>query len=146
MKISNLAIIGILTVLAGCAATPPLTEVLLPPQSISAQPEEGLIQLVIFNDSNFLMYGLDGSGKINIHQDGQGVGQLRIGQYVILAVAEGLHTIDLLHKDLVNFSSTHEISVGSSQTFVKIYAKVTSNGAEIVPKPENFDLEFSPAY
>ena len=146
MKIKLIALIGILAFLVGCAATPPAREVNLPKQSINELLEDTLIQLVIFNDSNSLMYGLDGSGKINIHHNGKGVGQLKIGQYVILAVKEGSHTIDLLHKDIVNLSSTHQISVSSSPAYLKIYSKVTSNGAELVSKPESFESKFKPAY
>lgn len=146
MKIMLISILGALAILVGCAATPPAREVQLPPQSIDESSQEGLVQLVIFNDSNSLLYGLDGSGKINIHQNGKGVGQLKIGQYVVLTVKEGSHIIGLLHKDLVNFSSTHTVSVSGSPTYLKIYAKVTSNGAEIVSRPEGFESKFKPAY
>jgi len=146
VKIKLLVTIGIIAVLASCAATPPVREVSLPSQSLNEPLKSGVIQLVIFNDSNILMYGIDNSGKINIHHNGKGVGQLNIGQYVILSVAEGYHTINLLHKDIANFGSTHQLKVSESPTYLKIYAKVTSNGAEIVPKPENFEEKFKPAY
>lgn len=146
MKIKLITTIGILFALYGCAATPPVSEVQLPSQLLNEPPGNGRIQLIIFNDSNALMYGLDGSGKINIHHNGKGVGQLKIGQYVILSVEEGSHNIDLLHKDIVNFDSTHQLLVSDSPTYLKIYAKVTSNGAEIVSKPDNFESKFKPAY
>src|SRR5438132_12376195 len=40
-------------------------------------------KLVIFNDSNSLLYGLDGSGRINVSLDGKGVAQLNIGRFAI---------------------------------------------------------------
>ena len=146
MKIKLIATIGILAALIGCAATPPVQEVSLPSQSLNKFPEDGSIQLVIFNDSNTLLYGLDNSGKINIHFDGKGVGQLSIGQYVILSVKEGTHKIDLLHKDIVNMSSTHQVSVSDSPTYLKIHANADSNGAEVVQKPGDFESKFKPAY
>ena len=132
---------------AGCAVAPPAQEVYLPDQDLSSPRENSeLSRLVIYNDSNSLMYGLDGSGKINVFLDGKGVGQLSIGQYVMVEVSEGEHTIDLAHKDMAVFKSTHVVEIKGPEEFLKIYAKVTSNGAEIVPAPEDFSQSFKAAY
>jgi len=147
MKCKLINLIGSLFILTGCTATTPEREVQLPSQSL-IQPlnNDKQAKLIVFNDSNKLMYGLDNSGKINIHLNGKGVGQLKIGEYVILSVEKGNNTIDLLHKDIVNFSSSHQIIVSESPTHLKIYAKVTSNGAEIVQKPNSFESKFKSAY
>lgn len=133
--------------LFACAATPPEREVLLPSQIID-QPLDDVnkIKLVIFNQSNALLYGVDGSGKINIHLNGKGVGQLQIGQYVILEVDKGRHIIDLLHRDIVNFSSSHELDVSESPSYIKIYSKMTSNGLEKVKAIDGFESKFQVAY
>ncbi len=58
----------------------------------------------------------------------------------------GSHTVDLAHRDMMIFDSTHELEVPNQLTFVRIYSKVTSNGLEITERPEDFESEFSAAY
>jgi hypothetical protein len=136
-----------LAILSGCAATPVQQEVQLPSQSIDqAAPSEGRSFVVMYNDSNQLMYGIDGSGKINVSLDGKGVGRLSIGRYVVVETSIGSHTVDLAHRDMMIFDSTHELEVPNQLTFVRIYSKVTSNGLEITERPEDFESEFSAAY
>lgn len=147
MKVKYACFIVALLTLSGCAATPPAREIDLPNQVLSESlNDESKIKVIVYNDSNKLLYGIDNSGKINIHLNGKGVGQLKIGQYVVLAIEKGEHAFDLLHRDLVNFSSSHKINFTESPTYLKIFAKVTSNGAEIVEKPENFEEKFKAAF
>ncbi|MBU4487934.1 MAG: hypothetical protein KKI13_02565 [Candidatus Omnitrophica bacterium] len=100
----------------------------------------------MFNDSNFLLYGIDGSRKINISIDGKGVGQLSIGQYVVVETNEGKHMIHLTHKDIADFNSDHVIDIKEPESYLKIYSKTTSNGADLVNKPGAFEAEFRHAY
>lgn len=145
--LKSIGFLYIVMLLSACGATPPVREVMLPPQKLGVTSDDSSYgKLVLFNDSNRLMYGMDGSGKINIHLNGKGVGQLRIGEYVILDVAKGAHKLDLLHVDLMTFKSSHDLEIAKDEEYVKIYAKMTSNGVEIVEKPVDFEAKFKPAY
>lgn len=143
----TLLFISISFLLCGCAAIPVKQEVPLPSQMIGQAPsEEGMVRLVIFNDSDFLLYGLDNSGKINVSINGKGVGRLSIGHYVIVEVSEGKHTVHLEHKDIVDFHSDHVIDIKEAENYLRISAKMTSNKAELVKKPADFEGEFIPEY
>ena len=147
MSYHQIGVILCLAILWGCAAPPIKQEVQLPSQVLNqVQPAEGSSFVVIYNDSNRVKYGIDGSGKINITLDGKGVGQLAIGEYVMVETSPGIHTVHLLHRDIMNFDSTHEFPASDRLRFVKIYSKMTSNGLEVTGRPRNFESEFSPAY
>ena len=131
----------------GCAATPIKQEVSLPSQEVGKSPTiASNSRMVIFNDSNSLLYGIDGSGKINVSIDAKGVGQLAIGQYVVIEVASGKHVVSLMHKDIMDFNSSHNIDVSGAEVFFKIYSQMTSNGAGIVDAPKDFPSKYKPAY
>ncbi|MGA2787746.1 MAG: hypothetical protein ABSF60_09480 [Verrucomicrobiota bacterium] len=64
--------------LAGCL-TPVKNEIPLVQGGLSVKASNtNETMLVIFNDSNYLMYGLDGSGRINVKLNGKGVAQIHI--------------------------------------------------------------------
>jgi hypothetical protein len=131
----------------GCAIAPPQQEIALPDQSIAAPVDEmSRSKVVIFNASNPVLFGIDGSGVINIHIDGKGVGQLAIGKYVVVQLDKGVHKLELAHRDVGIMASSHEIHLTDSIQYLKIYAKVSSNGAEVVNKPEKFESKFTAAY
>lgn len=145
--VKNSGLITIMILICACGATPPVRDVTLPEQKLGMAPiGPAYSKLVLFNDSNRALYGMDGSGKINVHLDGKGVGQLRIGEYVILDVTKGMHKIDLLHVDMMSFKSTHDVEVEQDEEYAKVYAKMTSNGIEIVEKPKDFESRFKPSY
>jgi predicted small lipoprotein YifL len=147
----NLIVIAILltslATLEGCGAARPMRQIDLPAQALGAPTSDASQhRVVFFNNSNFLKYGMDGSGKINIYLNEKALGQLKIGQYVVVEMPPGEHRVDLLHKDIGNFSSIHTLQVKHNEQYVKIYAKLTSNGLEVVPKPDNFENRYKQAY
>lgn len=121
-------------------------EVTAPAQSLSDSPPTGQHQLVIFNKANLLSHGIDGTDKINVYKNLQAVSQLKAGQYLVLPVSEGAHTIGLMHKDVFPFESSHEISVTKSPTFLEVRPTIISNKAEIVDKPEGFESKYTLIY
>ncbi len=124
-----------------------MQEVGLPSQTLDSSVSDSELQrLIIFNDSNFLLYGIDGSGKINVYVNGKGVGQLPIGTYVIVELEIGTHEIELEHRDIKMFKSTHKVAIRNDQQFLKIYSTMTSNGADLVDRPEDFAATYDPAY
>ena len=144
-KYLTIILAGVL--LFGCGARPIKREVVLPDQVIGQVPSKtGNSRLVIFNDSNMFLYGIDGSDKINVSLDGKGVGQLEIGQFLIVETTSTSHVIDLMHWDLLTYESVHKIDISEPEVFLKIYSKLISNGAEIVSKPKDFSLTYESKY
>lgn len=134
--------------LIGCAdlKKPPL-EIELPSQDWDLlETSENHSKVIIFNSSNKLLYGPDGTGKINISLNEKSIGQLNIGEYLVLELAQGSHTINLLHKDIVLFRSEHEVIITDESKFIKIYAKLTSNGLELVEEPKDFKEKYRNAF
>ena len=137
----------VLAIVYGCAVAPVQQEVQLPSQSLDQiTPVDGKSVAVIYNASNRLMFGANSTGRMNISIDGKGVGQLAIGEYVIVNLSAGTHKVSLAHRDTLKFSSTHELEASDQLSFVKIYCKVTSNGLEVTERPEEFSDKFTAAY
>lgn len=88
------------------------------------------------------MFGIDRTGRLYIDVDKKPMGQLNIGQYVELELEKGKHQINLLHKDIFDFKSTHQIETDDKPTFLRVFAKITSNGIEVVPKPAGFESKY----
>lgn len=83
------------------------------------------------------------SGK-DIWLDGKGVVRLETGQYVELFVAKGAHTLKLLHQDLLDFYSAHEIVINESPAIIEICSVLTSNKARLLKAlPDGFKESFS---
>lgn len=88
---------------------------------------------------------MDGSGRLNVKLNSQGVGQIRIGQYAQVLVPRGKCHVELVHFDTVTFSSAHDIELNAPVSFLEIYATTTSNKAFLVSHPPaNFDQKFKP--
>ncbi len=130
--------------LFGCAVAPIQREIELLSQDI-AQPvsDTSKVRLVLFNNSNRFLYGMDGSGKINVSLDGKGLCRLSIGEYVIVETLPGKHTIDLEHRDMALFKSSCTISADEKINYVQVFATPASNVAEITAKPESFKKSYS---
>ncbi len=104
-------------------------------------------KLVVFNDSNSLLYGLDGSGRINVTLDGKGLAQMSIGRYAQVITSVGQHEIDLAHFDIGPFRSHHSIELSAPESFLKIYATPVGNEIDLVPVlPQDFEKKFKPIY
>ena len=145
-RIHALATTALLFLLGACSTVAPQQEVTLPSQDIGANPADGAHRLVIFNDSSRLLFGLDHSAKINVFLGGRGVGQVDIGQYIIVDVPAGANAIELVRKDLRSFRSTVNVDISGQTTFLRVHAKPASNGAEVIGKPDDFDKKFKAAY
>lgn len=117
----------------------------LPPQDLSQQAPEGHCAVVFFNDSNFLMFGLDGSGKLNVFVGETPLASLNIGDYVQVMLPEGEHFVTLAHEDLGTMISTHAFVAEGDRVFVRVYSTMTSNGLQVVEAPSDFLGDFKPA-
>jgi hypothetical protein len=139
------ALIIALQTLSGCLS-PVKNEIPLLSGDLSLKATNALdTKLVIFNDSNYLMFGLDGSGRINIKLNGKGVTQLNLGCYTQMIVPKGGYQLDLTHLDMGTFSSRHQIELTQPESFLEIRATPASNAAQLVPAlPADFAAKFTP--
>ena len=88
---------------------------------------------------------MDGSGRINVKLNGQGVAQVNIGHYAQVIVPQGKYQVDLVHLDTATFPSKHEIELNTPVSFLEIFATITSNKAFLVSRPPpDFDKKFKP--
>jgi hypothetical protein len=102
-------------------------------------------KLVIFNTSNYLLYGLDGTGRINVKLNGKGVAQLKVGSYAQVIVPRGSYEVGLLHVDRDYYSTQHQIELTEPESYLEIRAIAFSNEARLVPElPPNFVKKFKP--
>ena len=100
-------------------------------------------KLIIFNTSGSLGYGLDGSGRINVRLNGQGVGQLNVHRYARLIVPKGKYDVELVHLDIAKFTSNHQMELTETESYLQIFATPTSNEAYLVTHlPSDFAQKF----
>lgn len=147
-RLTSLPIAALIVILAtACSSLPPVkNEVPLTGGDLSIQAAStNDTKVVIFNTSNSLMFGIDGSGRINVLLNGKGVTQLNIGQYAQLILPRGNYQLGLVHRDLKDFESQHQVELVNPESFVEVYATVTSNQAKVISAlPEGFVGKFKP--
>jgi hypothetical protein len=139
------ALLSLPLFMAGCLS-PVQNEIPLATGSVLERPANtNDTRLVIYNDSDFLAFGMDGSGRINVKLNGQGVAQVNIGHYAQVIVPQGKYQVDLVHLDTATFSSEHQIELNTPVSFLEIFATITSNKAFLVSQPPpDFDKKFKP--
>jgi hypothetical protein len=145
-RISQLAILLVVPLLLTGCLTPVKNEIPLAGSDLSVKATStNDTKLVIFNVSNYLLYGLDGTGRINVKLNGQGVAQLKVGYYAQLIVPKGSYRVDLLHVDRDYYSSQHQIELSEPESFLEIRAISFSNEARLVSTlPPDFGKKFKP--
>ena len=117
----------------------------MPDQNIQANLDKGKTRVIFFNDSNSILYGLDGSDKINIKLNDKAVGSLKIGDYVQIFLEQGAYDLYLAHWDLVTLESTYKINIGKDDVYIQVYSQTTSTAYQIVDElPENFSQKYEP--
>jgi hypothetical protein len=98
------------TSVAGCMMAPVRPEVPLLGSDLSVRssnPDQ--VKLVFVNNSSKLLHGVDATGRINVRLDGKAVGGPNIREYVQVQVAKGKHTVEIWHRDVINFRTAKEI-------------------------------------
>lgn len=100
-----------------------------------APDSKGETKAVIFNNSNKIAFGMDGSGRLALALDGKGVCHLNIGEYVQVVVPRGTHQLKLTHWDVVNFTSNHSVRLDAPIVYVEAKATIVSNEATVFPGP-----------
>lgn len=132
---------------SGCSVPNVKPEFILPSQDIHSAVQPGLSRIVFFNASNKLLYGLDGSGKINIKINKKDLASLKINDYVQIFLARDDYELYLVHKDVMDFKSNYKLKIDKEEVFVKVYSQPFSTDYKIVDQlPADFKREYRSAY
>jgi hypothetical protein len=130
----------------GCTLSPVKNEIPLVKNFAAKATNPNETKVVIFNESNMLLHGIDKTGRLNVTLDGKGVAQLDLGEYVQIIVPQGKHEVNLEHRDMALFRSKHDVEFPKPETYLKVRATPVSNEALVVPElPAQFDVKFRPA-
>ncbi len=94
--------------------------------------------ILIYNGANFL-HKIDNTARLNIWIDQKPLGQVRQDEYVIISLKKGKYLFKVLHIDVVNMRSEHEVEIDDKTKIIKIKPTLTSNKLELTNMfPENF--------
>lgn len=136
--------LAVVAFLSGCLS-PVKNEIPLVSGLAAKSSSTNETKVLLFNDSNQALYGLDGSGRINVWIDGKGVALINVAQYTQVILPKGRHQLDLKHLDIVPFRSKHSLELFEAQIYVKIYATAAGNEIKVVPVlPLDFEQDFTP--
>jgi hypothetical protein len=120
--------LALLVATSGCMMAPLRPELPLLDDDLSIHSSDpNGVKLVLLNNSNKWMYGLDRTGRVNIWLDGKAVAGPDIGEYVQLQIPKGKHQLELVHLDVTKHRSIHEIDAQTSPLFVELRATPLSN-------------------
>jgi hypothetical protein len=133
--------------LSGCSSLKPIKpELPVLGSDLSVKAPDGQTKLVIYNSSNELMFGTDNTGAIHVAIDGKRVARVNIREYVQIPYRQGKSSITLMHKDIFNFSSSHDLEVKGNTLYVEVYATPISNAlVSRNERPADLLLKYRPA-
>jgi hypothetical protein len=95
--------------------------------------------VMIYNDANIL-HKIDNTARLNIWLNNKSLGQIRPSEYVIINLKNGKHHFKVLHIDVVNMKSEHEVEIDNETKVIKIKPTITSNKLELTNEfPKKFD-------
>ncbi|TLU64665.1 hypothetical protein FE810_11310 [Thalassotalea litorea] len=120
--------------LSACSTTP--SKPLIGLRNYHYQPDNdshNKSQVVFFNSSNKILSGPNSSGVMTIHIDGASVGELKIGEYLVVEVKKGEHEIKLIQQGALVKESIHKFKARYDSYYIDVYAQLFSTGFEAVP-------------
>ena len=82
--------------------------------------------ILIYNGAN-IWHKADNTGRLNIWINNKPLGQVRPNEYVIINLKNGKYQFKVLHIDVVNMRSTHDIVINETTKVIKIKPSITSN-------------------
>jgi hypothetical protein len=142
----NRLTVAIISLLILCSCATVKLETNLPSQQLNAPIPENKTRVVFFNESNKVLYA-DGSWRIGIKIDGEGVANLHFNQYVQIDLTPGKHSLELSHVDVFTFRDKYDFNVTDKTMYVKVYNGLVSTKFQILPsKPNNFEINFRPTF
>ncbi|WP_194851702.1 hypothetical protein [Nonlabens antarcticus] len=141
MKFKNLFLLAAFALLTSCALKP------IPSEFNNKKVERENVKLedlgngtiLIYNGSN-VFHKADNTERLNIWINDKALGQLRGSEYVIVNLKEGNYKFDVLHLDVVNMRSNHEVTIDEQTKVIKIKPNITSNKLEVTNElPEKWE-------
>lgn len=95
--------------------------------------------VLIYNGANIL-HKLDNTARLNVWIDNKPLGQIRPSEYLIINMENKKHVIKLLHIDVVNMRSEHDVIVTNETKIIRVKPTLTSNKLEVTNEfPNNFE-------
>lgn len=142
MKNIRIIIVSIsLVLLTSCALKPITSEYTFIKTNIENVELDDLGDgnVMIYNGAN-IFHKIDNTARLNIWIDQKPLGQIRPSEYVIINLKKGKHLFKVLHIDLVNMRSKHEVEIDSEIKVIMIKPTLTSNKLEVTNEfPKNFN-------
>ena len=95
-------------------------------------------KILIYNGADIL-HGIDNTARLNIWIGDKSIGQIRIKEYTIIELEKGKYEFNVLHIDMVNMRSKHQIEIDENTKIIRIEPTITSNKLKITNTlPDNF--------
>jgi len=95
--------------------------------------------VLVYNGAGIL-HSADNTARLNVWVDGKSLGQIKAREYLIVELNKGDHEFKILHIDMVNMRSTHQINVNENTKVIRLEPTITSNKATVTNiLPDNFD-------
>lgn len=95
-------------------------------------------KILIYNGADFL-HKVDNTARLNIWINDRPLGQLRGSEYVVIDLKNGVYKFKVLHIDMFNMKSTHEIEIDDKTKVIRVKPTLTSNKLTITNElPKNF--------
>lgn len=82
--------------------------------------------VLIYNGADIL-HKMDNTARLNIWIDNKAVGQLKPSEYAIINLESGPYQVRLLHIDVFNMKSEHEVVIDKDTKVIKVKPNLTSN-------------------
>lgn len=96
-------------------------------------------KILIYNGASIL-HSIDNTARLNVWIGNKSLGQIRTKEYVIIDLEKGKYEFTVLHIDMVNMRSKHQVEIDENTKVIKIEPTITSNKLTITNVlPENFD-------
>ncbi len=83
-------------------------------------------KVLIYNGADIL-HKIDNTARLNVWIDNKALGQIRPGEYVVLEIGEGQHEFKLLHIDVFNMRSEHNVEIDPQTRIIRLEPTLTSN-------------------
>lgn len=77
------------------------------------------------------MHKVDNKARSNVWLNGKSLGQIRPNEYIIVNLKDGDNHFKILHIDLVNMRSEHNIEVNNETKIIKINPTLGSYKLEV---------------
>lgn len=82
--------------------------------------------VLIYNGADIL-HKMDNTARLNIWIDNKAVGQLKPSEYAIINLESGPYQVRLLHIDVFNMKSEHQVVIDKDTKIIKVKPNLTSN-------------------